>query len=74
MFPLIAVGALVTGTLLLSASASESSKTKQKSADAGSKSAASPQAYVVVPVNDAERPTRQVETVSLVEQVRKFIF
>ncbi|OFZ19536.1 MAG: hypothetical protein A2X94_12610 [Bdellovibrionales bacterium GWB1_55_8] len=77
MLPLLAIGAAVTGTLLLgAASASGAGRTRQKSqkSEAQNQKAPTPEAYLVVPINGTEQPGKQTERLSALESVRKFIF
>ncbi|HCM39381.1 MAG: hypothetical protein A2070_08180 [Bdellovibrionales bacterium GWC1_52_8] len=73
MFPLLAVGALITGTALVAAAATKSPKPERRKPEI--EGAVSPAAYLIVPVQSAQKEEgKPVKTASLVELIGKMVF
>jgi len=74
MFPLLAVGAFITGTAIVAATASNASKSSKPTSRRSQEvePPVSPAAYVIVPIKNEEG--KQAKSPSLVELVGKLSF
>ena len=74
MFPLLAVGAFITGTAIVAATASNASKSSKQTSRRSQEvePPVSPAAYVIVPIKNEEG--KQAKSPSLVELVGKLSF